>query len=51
MPLDQLAAYAVGVHLHGEDLAAHIAGAEPIDPTARAAELLPDYRASAAEVT
>ena len=50
MPLDQLAAYAAGVQVHVEDLAAHIAGRERCDAKARWAELLPAYQGLAANV-
>ncbi len=44
MPLDQLAAYGAGIQVHAEDLAAHLAGHERCDATARWNELLPAYR-------
>lgn len=51
MPLDQIAAYGVGVQLHVEDLAAYIAGGADISDTgARVAELLPAYRHLAGQV-
>ena len=50
MPLDLLAAYAAGVQIHVEDLAAHIAGREQRrDAKARWDELLPAYQELAAD--
>jgi uncharacterized protein YndB with AHSA1/START domain len=43
LPLDLLAAYGVGVQIHVEDLAAHLAGREHCDADARWAELEPAY--------
>jgi len=51
MPLDQIAAYGVGVQLHIEDLAAYIAGGERLDAATRLAGLLPAYRELAAEIS
>ena len=51
MPLDQIAAYGVGVQLNFEDLIAYIAGGERTDTAVRVAELLPAYRELAAHVT
>ena len=49
MPLDQLAAaYAAGIQVHVEDLAAHLAGRERCDADARWSELLPAYQDLAA---
>jgi len=42
-PLDQLAAYGVGIQVHVEDLAAYLAGRERCD-AARFDELLPTYQ-------
>jgi len=50
MPLDLLAAYGAGVQIHVEDLAAHIAGRERGDASARWNELIPAYRDLAANV-
>jgi uncharacterized protein YndB with AHSA1/START domain len=47
LPLDLLAAYATGLQIHLENLAAHIAGREPLDES-RWEELLPAYRQLAA---
>jgi uncharacterized protein YndB with AHSA1/START domain len=44
MPLAQLAAYGAGIQIHVEDLAAHVAGRERADATARWGELLPSYQ-------
>ncbi len=51
VPLDLLAAYGVGVQLHVERLADHVAGREPSDTEARWDELLPAYRDLAANVS
>ena len=51
MPLNLLAAYGVGVQLHVERLADHVAGREPSDTEARWDELLPAYRDLAANVS
>jgi len=51
MPLDQIAAYGVGVQLHIEDLAAYITGGERVDAEARVAELMPGYLQLAAQLT
>ena len=50
IPLNLLAAYGVGVQLHVESLADHLAGRERDDTQARWDELLPAYRALAANV-
>src|SRR5215469_4598485 len=50
MPLDLLAAYGAGVQIHVEDLAAHIAGRDRGDTSARWDELIHAYRDLAAEV-
>jgi uncharacterized protein YndB with AHSA1/START domain len=50
MPLDHLAAYGSGIQVHVEDLAAHLAGRERSDASARWAELLPAYEDLAAGV-
>jgi uncharacterized protein YndB with AHSA1/START domain len=50
MPLDHLAAYGSGIQVHVEDLAAHLAGRERCDASARWAELLPAYEDLAASV-
>jgi uncharacterized protein YndB with AHSA1/START domain len=41
--LDWLAAFAAGLQIHVEDLAAHISGGERCDSDARMGELLPAY--------
>ncbi len=46
--VDVLAAYAVGTQLHLENLAAHLAGRDPVDPEGFWAALLPRYEALAA---
>lgn len=48
MPADLLAAYGAGIQIHIEDLAAHLAGRERCDATARFDELLPAYKELAA---
>jgi hypothetical protein len=50
LPLPLLPAYGAGVQLHVENLADHVGGRELADPEARWEELLPAYRAMAAEV-
>jgi uncharacterized protein YndB with AHSA1/START domain len=50
MPLNLLAAYGVGVQLHVERLADHLAGRERSDTEARWDELLPAYQDLAANV-
>lgn len=50
IPLDLLAAYGAGIQIHVEDLAAYLAGAEPVDARARWEELIPAYRDLAADV-
>jgi uncharacterized protein YndB with AHSA1/START domain len=50
LPLPLLPAYGAGVQLHLENLADHVGGRELADPEARWEELLPAYRAMAAEV-
>jgi uncharacterized protein YndB with AHSA1/START domain len=49
IPLNLLAAYGAGIQVHVEDLAAHLAGRERCDATARFQELLPGYQDLAAE--
>jgi uncharacterized protein YndB with AHSA1/START domain len=52
MPLDVLADYGAGIQVHVEDLATHIAGRERSDDAeARWAQLLPAYKALAADVS
>ena len=51
MPLNLLAAYGVGVQLHVERLADHLAGRESDDTEARWEALLPAYRDLAADVS
>jgi uncharacterized protein YndB with AHSA1/START domain len=51
MPVDLLAAYGVGVQIHVEDLAAHIARRERVDARARWEALIPAYRDLAANVS
>jgi len=43
-PLDQLPTYGAGWQAHVEDLAAHVAGVQAPDWSARWHELIPDYR-------
>lgn len=50
MPLDQLADYGAGNQVHVEDLAAYLAGREHCDAEARWGELLPAYKALAANL-
>jgi uncharacterized protein YndB with AHSA1/START domain len=50
MPVNLLAAYGAGIQVHVEDLAAHIAGHERCDASARWGELQPAYEALAANV-
>jgi uncharacterized protein YndB with AHSA1/START domain len=45
MPLEHVAGYGAGIQVHVEDLAAHIAGRERCDGTARMDELFPAYQA------
>jgi uncharacterized protein YndB with AHSA1/START domain len=47
MPLDHRAAYGAGIQVHGEDLAAHLAGRARCDAAARWAALQPAYEALA----
>jgi uncharacterized protein YndB with AHSA1/START domain len=47
--LDWLAAFAAGLQIHVEDLAAHIAGGERCDSDARMGELLPAYEGVAVD--
>jgi uncharacterized protein YndB with AHSA1/START domain len=49
LPLDFLAAYASGMQVQVEDLAAHLAGRERCDADARMDELFPAYRDLAAD--
>jgi len=51
MPLNLLAAYGVGVQLHVETLADHLADRESDDTEARWEALLPAYRDLAADVS
>ena len=51
MPLELLAPYGAGVQIHVEDLAAHLAGRERVDATARWEELVTAYRDFAANVS
>jgi len=50
MPLDPLADYGAGNQVHVEDLAAYLAGRERCDADTRWGELLPAYKALAANV-
>jgi uncharacterized protein YndB with AHSA1/START domain len=50
LPLDKLEYYGAGWQIHTEHLAAHIAGHEWDDAEARWAQLVPPYRALAAEL-
>jgi uncharacterized protein YndB with AHSA1/START domain len=50
MLVDLLAAYGAGIQVHVEDLAAHLAGRERCDATARFDELFPAYQELAANV-
>ena len=47
--LDWLAAFAAGLQIHVEDLAAHIAGGERCDADARMGELVPAYQGIAVD--
>ncbi len=49
-PLPWIAAFGVGVQLHVENLAAHLAGREPLDPDPFWAQLLPRYERLAADL-
>ncbi len=51
MPADLLAAYGAGIQVHVEDLAAHLAGGERCDATARFDELFPAYQELAANLS
>jgi uncharacterized protein YndB with AHSA1/START domain len=51
MPVNLLAAYGAGIQVHVEDLAAHLAGRERQDATARFDELFPAYQELAAGVS
>ena len=51
IPLNLLAAYGAGVQVHVEDLAAHLAGRDPCNATARFEELFPAYQELATEVS
>jgi uncharacterized protein YndB with AHSA1/START domain len=51
LPLDLLAAYGVGVQIHVENLADHVAGRERRDTEARWGELLPAYQDLAADIS
>jgi uncharacterized protein YndB with AHSA1/START domain len=50
MPLDKIAFYGAGWQIHGESLAAHVAGREHGDTEARWEQLVPAYQALAASV-
>jgi uncharacterized protein YndB with AHSA1/START domain len=50
MPLNLLSAYGAGIQVHIEDLAAHMAGRERCDASARWEELQPAYAALAADL-
>ncbi len=50
MPIEHLADYGAGMQAQVEDLAAHVTGGERGDLSQRWAELVPAYRALAAEV-
>ena len=50
MPVAYLAAYGAGIQVHVEDLAAHLAGRDRCDASARWAELMPAYEDLAAGV-
>jgi uncharacterized protein YndB with AHSA1/START domain len=50
MPVAYLSAYGAGIQVHVEDLAAHLAGRERCDASARWNELHPAYENLAAEV-
>jgi uncharacterized protein YndB with AHSA1/START domain len=47
-PLQWIAAFGVGVQLHVENLAAHLAGRPPLDPDPFWKQLLPEYERLAA---
>jgi uncharacterized protein YndB with AHSA1/START domain len=51
IPVNLLAAYGAGIQVHVEDLAAHLAGRERCDATARFEELFPAYQELAADVS
>jgi uncharacterized protein YndB with AHSA1/START domain len=51
IPVDLLAAYGAGIQVHVEDLAAHLAGRERCDATARFEELFPAYKELAAKLS
>lgn len=51
MPVSLLAAYGVGVQIHVENLADHIAGRQSGNPEARWGELLPAYEPLAAKIS
>lgn len=51
MPLDLVAAYGVGVQIHVENLADHIADRQRRETEARWKELLPAYQEMAANVS
>jgi uncharacterized protein YndB with AHSA1/START domain len=51
MPLDKLAAYGAGWQIHAENLAAHVAGREPVATEARWRDLIPHYQALADQVS
>jgi uncharacterized protein YndB with AHSA1/START domain len=51
IPANLLAAYGAGIQVHVEDLAAHLAGRERCDATARFEELFPAYQELAIDVS
>ena len=51
LPREQLAAYAAGLQIHVEDLAAYLVGGERCDGPARWKELVPHYQAKRIEET
>jgi hypothetical protein len=50
MPLEAVAFYGVGWQIHGENLAAYLAGRERDNSEARWNDLLPAYQALAAAI-
>jgi uncharacterized protein YndB with AHSA1/START domain len=44
MPLDKIAFFGAGWHIHAENLASHVAGADPGDVAARWEQLVPHYQ-------
>ena len=51
MPLDTIAFYGTGWHIHAEELASYLAGRDPGDAEARWGELVPRYQELAADVS